>query len=100
MSVLETIVMVYGVVAGGSSLLEARRMARRGSSEDVSLSFLGMFVGGYALWLVYGLAIASLPLIVVNVAGVLAGAFTLALALRLRRPASSGEQETSSTRPW
>jgi uncharacterized protein with PQ loop repeat len=83
-SVLGTIVTVYGLVAGGSSLLQARRMVRRGTSEDVSLSFLGMYVAGYALWLVYGLTTGSLPLIIVDVAGVLAGTCTLALAVSLR----------------
>ena len=62
MIVLETIVRVYGLMAGGASLLEARRVA------------------------------------VVDVAGMLAGMFTLAPALRpLWRPAASGEYEASST---
>ena len=85
-SVLSTLVTVYGLAAGGSSLLQARRMARRGTSEGVSLSFLGMYVAGYALWLVYGLASGSVPLIIVDVAGVLSGTCTLALAFSLRRP--------------
>ena len=92
-SVLGTIVTVYGLIAGGSSLLQARRMARRGTSEDVSLSFLGMYVAGYALWLVYGLTSGSLPLIIVHVAGLLSGTCTLALALSLRRaPRSAGSR--------
>ena len=88
-SVLGTIVTVYGLIAGGSSLLQARRMARRGTSEDVSLSFLGMYVAGYALWLVYGLTTGSLPLIIVDVAGLLSGTCTLALAVSLRRRSES-----------
>ena len=65
-SILGMIVTVYGLVAGASSLLQARRMVRRGTSEDVSLSFLWMYVAGYALWLVYGLSVGSLPLIIVT----------------------------------
>ena len=65
-------------------------MARRGTSEDVSLSFLGMYVAGYALWLVYGLTSGSLPLIIVDVAGVLSGTCTLALALSLRPRRATG----------
>jgi uncharacterized protein with PQ loop repeat len=83
-SVLGTIVTVFGLMAGGSSLLQARRMARRGTSEDVSLSFLVMYAAGYALWLVYGLTSGSLPLIIVDAAGVLSGTCTLALAVSLR----------------
>ena len=100
-SVLATIVTVYGLTAGGSSLLQARRMARRGTSEDVSLSFLGMYVAGYALWLVYGLTSGSLPLIIVNVAGVLSGTCTLALALSLRprRATGAGDGLASPRQP-
>ena len=66
-------------------------MARRGTSEDVSLSFLGMYVAGYALWLVYGLTTGSLPLIIVDVAGVLSGTCTLALAVNLHGPGDPGD---------
>jgi hypothetical protein len=68
-----------------ASVIEIRRRGRRivaargaahgprGTSEDVSLSSLAMYVGGYTLWLVYGLAIGSVPLVMVDVVGVLAG---------------------------
>jgi hypothetical protein len=36
------------------------------------------------IWLLYGLSIASMPLIVVDVVGLLCGGATLAVALRLR----------------
>ena len=82
---LGAVVTGYGVVAGAASLLQARRMARRGTSSDVSLAFLGLYVAGYALWLLYGLAIGSLPLILVDAVGMLCGAATLGTAMLLRR---------------
>jgi MtN3 and saliva related transmembrane protein len=89
---LGAVVTGYGVVAGAASLLQARRMLRRGTSSDVSLAFLGLYVAGYALWLLYGLAIGSLPLILVDVVGMLCGAVTLGAAVLLRRrPARDGE---------
>ena len=89
---LGAVVTGYGVVAGASSLLQARRMLRRGTSSDVSLAFLGLYVAGYALWLLYGLAIGSLPLILVDVVGMLCGAVTLGAAVLLRRrPGRDGE---------
>ena len=83
---LSVIVTVYGLVSGASSLLQARQLVRRGTSSDVSLAFLGLYVAGYGLWLLYGLTIGSLPLILVNAVGLLCGAATLALAVRLPRP--------------
>ena len=83
---LSVIVTVYGLVSGASSLLQARRLVRRGTSSDVSLAFLGLYVAGYGLWLLYGLTIGSLPLILVDAVGLLCGAATLALAVRLPRP--------------
>jgi hypothetical protein len=47
---------------------------------------------GYAVWLLYGLSIGSLPLILVVAAGLLCGLVTLAITLSLRgsllRPSS------------
>ena len=59
-------------------------MLRRRRSCDVSARFFTAYVGGYAIWLLYGVSIASVPLIVVDVVGLLCGGATLAVALRLR----------------
>jgi uncharacterized protein with PQ loop repeat len=81
---LELIATLYGVVAAGAVLLQARHMLQRRRSCDVSARFFGIYAGGYAIWLVYGLSIASLPLIVVDLVGLLCGVATLGVALRLR----------------
>jgi uncharacterized protein with PQ loop repeat len=75
---------LYGVGAAACALLQARQMLRRGSSCDVSARFFATYVGGYAIWLAYGLSIASLPLILVDAIGLLCGGLTLAVALKLR----------------
>jgi uncharacterized protein with PQ loop repeat len=75
---------LYGVGAAAAALLQARQMLRRGSSCDVSARFFAVYAGGYGIWLLYGLSIASVPLILVDTAGLLFGAVTLAIALRLR----------------
>jgi uncharacterized protein with PQ loop repeat len=83
---------LYGFGASWSILLQARQMRRRRSSCDVSARFFGAYVGGYAIWLFYGLAIGSIPVIVVHAVGLGCGIVTLTtvLALRgsLRRPSS------------
>ena len=77
---------VYGVGGALSILLQARQMLARRASCDVSLRFLGVYVGGYAVWLLYGMSIGSVPIVVVHALGLVCGAVTLAIALRLRGP--------------
>ena len=77
---------VYGIGGGLSVLEQARQMRDRGSSRDVSLRFLATYVGGYAIWLLYGVSMQSVPIVAVNLVGLVAGAVTLSVALRLRRP--------------
>ncbi len=82
--VLAAVATLYGVAAALSILLQARQMIARGSSCDVSARFLATYVGGYAIWLVYGLSLGNVPIVVVDALGLVCGAVTLAFALRLR----------------
>ncbi len=59
-------------------------MLARGGSCDVSARFLAAYVGGYAIWLLYGLSLRNVPMIVVDALGLVCGAITLVVALRLR----------------
>src|ERR687897_3083653 len=89
---LGLIATLYGVGAAGAALLQARQVVRRGSSCEVSARFFATYAGGYAVWLLYGLSIGSLPLILVDAAGLLCGLVTLAITLSMRgsllRPSS------------
>ena len=79
---LATIATLYGVGGALSILLQARRVVRRRTSADVSLPFLATYVGGYAIWLLYGVSIASVPIVLVHALGLLTGTVTLAVAVR------------------
>jgi MtN3 and saliva related transmembrane protein len=81
---LAVVATVYGVVAALAALLQTRQMLTRRSSCDVSARFFAAYAGGYALWLLYGLSVGSVPLIVVDAVGLLCGGITLAVALSLR----------------
>jgi uncharacterized protein with PQ loop repeat len=83
-SVLAGVAIVYGVAASLSVLLQARQMLSRGGSCDVSARFLAAYVGGYAIWLLYGLSLRNVPIMVVDALGLACGGITLAVALRLR----------------
>ena len=82
--VLAAVATLYGVAAALSVLLQARQMLARGGSCDVSARFLATYVGGYAIWLLYGLSLRNVPIVVVDALGLVCGAVTLAIALRLR----------------
>ena len=82
--VLGGIATLYGVGGALSILLQARQMLARRASCDVSARFLATYVGGYAIWLLYGLSLGSAPIILVHAVGLVTGAVTLTVALRLR----------------
>ena len=77
---------VYGVGGALSILLQARQMLVRHASCDVSVRFLAVYVGGYAIWLLYGLSLGNAPIIAVHALGLVSGTATLAVAIRLRGP--------------
>jgi len=95
--IVGTVATVYGVLDALKTLLQ---MLARRSSRDVSAGFLASYIGGYAIWLSYGLATSSLPLIVVDTVGLLCGGLTLAVTLSLRgsliRPATWHSRNTTS----
>jgi uncharacterized protein with PQ loop repeat len=92
---LGTVATVYGVLGALKALLQARQMFVRRSSREVSARFLASYAGGYAIWLTYGLAAGSLPLIVVDTVGLLCAGLTLAVALSLRSSPLSALTKTS-----
>jgi uncharacterized protein with PQ loop repeat len=102
---LDTVATVYGVLGALKTLLQTRQMLARRSSGEVSAGFLASYAGGYAIWLAYGLSTGSIPLIVVDIVGLLCAGLTLAVALSLRgpliRPATwnSGKATSLSQRP-
>ncbi len=84
--VLGTAATLYGLGGALSVLLQARQMHVRGTSGDVSARFFAVYVGGFAIWLLYGLGIGDVPIILVHAVGLVCGTVTLAVALRLRGP--------------
>ena len=85
---LGTAATTWGVVGAASSLLQARKLARSQSADSVSVGFLAKYLGGYVAWALYGIAIGSTPLIVVDLIGTFASIVTLGTALRVRHVAT------------
>jgi len=68
---------------------------RSGSASDLSATMLAAFTGGVLLWLVYGVAVGSLPVVVAN--GVTLTLSGVLLFLRLRhavRPRRGDRRES------
>jgi uncharacterized protein with PQ loop repeat len=76
---------LIGLVAALSLLLQARRLALLGSACEVSIPVRVLALAGYAIWLGYGVAIGDVPLILVDLAGVVGAALVLRVTLALRR---------------
>jgi MtN3 and saliva related transmembrane protein len=77
----------WGVLMGVSPVLQIRRMVRQRSSRDVSIGYFLILLVGFGLWISYGIALRNLALIVPNAIALFIGVSTIAIALRLRRPA-------------
>jgi MtN3 and saliva related transmembrane protein len=77
---------VLGLVAGCCSTAafvpQVLKIWREGDTRAISLRMYVMRVAGFVLWLGYGFALGSLPLIVFNVLNLLLGGTVLALKLR------------------
>jgi len=74
----------YGVGAAGAALFQTRQLLETRRSCEVSARFFGVYAGGYAIWLAYGVSIGSMPLIIVDAIGVICATATLAIVLSLR----------------
>ena len=77
----------WGVLMGISPVLQIRRMLGQRSSRDVSVGYFSILLVGFGLWISYGIAARNLALIVPNTVALVIGASTVAIALRLRKPA-------------
>ena len=58
---------------------------RTRSAGDLSLGMLAVFTAGLVLWLIYGLATGSRPVIAANLATLVLAGAQVALTLRFRR---------------
>jgi MtN3 and saliva related transmembrane protein len=84
-TVLAILASGWGVVMGVAPVLQIRRILASGSSRDVSLGFLAVYVVGFLLWLAYGVALGNRALVLANLVSLVVGGATFAVALRFRQ---------------
>lgn len=82
--ILAVVAATWGVLMAISPMLQIRRMVVRRSSADLSLSYMGVLLIGFALWLAYGISISNWALIVPNLVALTVGFATVLVALRYR----------------
>ena len=83
-NILGAIATVYGVYGALAVLMQAHKMLIRHESCDMSLAYMASYVGGYAVWLPYGVLAHSFPLIIADSVGLICGIVTVAVAVSLR----------------
>ncbi|KAA0254539.1 hypothetical protein FBQ97_07395 [Acidobacteria bacterium ACD] len=86
---LAALVSIVGIATGAAYVPQAVRIWKRRSSDDVSLLTYLLFLGGQAVYLLYGIRFRQLPIVIgmaANMAGNLA-VISSALRFRSRAPA-------------
>ncbi len=83
-SVLAWLVSVVGVATGAAYIPQAVRIWKRRSSDDVSIVTYLLFLGGQAIYFIYGFRIHQWPLIVGMAANLAGSIAVIGTALRFR----------------
>lgn len=78
----EAIGFLAAVLTTLSFLPQALRILRTGDTAAISLSMYSLFTIGVGLWLVYGLAVGSAPVILANAVTLCLAGLILSLKLR------------------
>jgi MtN3 and saliva related transmembrane protein len=77
---------ILGMVAGCCSTFafvpQVLKIWREGDTRAISVRMYIMRVTGFVLWLAYGFALGSIPLIIFNIVSLLLGGTVLVLKLR------------------
>ena len=74
-----------GLIMAVAPTLQIRRMLRTGSSEDVSLGYLGLLCVGFVLWMAYGVALGNAAMMISNTASLTFMLLTISTAAVIRR---------------
>jgi MtN3 and saliva related transmembrane protein len=73
---------VAGVLTTTAFIPQVLKIWKTRSARDISLAMYAVFTSGVVLWLVYGLALGSLPIIVANVLTLVLALAVLVMKLR------------------
>ncbi len=82
MKLEEIIGYVAAILTTSSFIPQVFKTWKSRSTKDISLAMFIAFCAGVFLWLVYGILLASVPIIIANAVGLALGLIILALKIR------------------
>jgi MtN3 and saliva related transmembrane protein len=80
-------VSVVGIATGAAYVPQAVRIWKRSSSDDVSILTYALFLGGQAVYLLYGIRFHQTPIVIGMAANIVGSLAVILSALRFRRAA-------------
>jgi MtN3 and saliva related transmembrane protein len=80
-------VSVVGIATGAAYVPQAVRIWKRSSSDDVSILTYVLFLGGQAVYLLYGIRFHQTPIVIGMAANIVGNLAVILSALRFRKPA-------------
>lgn len=99
MTALAEVALVAGLVTAVVPFAQARRILRRRSSENVSLTWLCLYGAGCLVWIAYGISIASAPLVASQSVAAAGSAAATFLTIRWRRRTALARVDRPRGRP-
>ncbi len=78
---------VVGIATGAAYVPQAVRIWKRSSSNDVSILTYALFLGGQAVYLLYGIRFRQTPIVIGMAANIVGNLAVILSALRFRRAA-------------
>jgi len=76
---------VVGIATGAAYVPQAVRIWKRSSSDDVSILTYVLFLGGQAVYLLYGIRFHQTPIVIGMAANIVGNLAVILSALRFRR---------------
>jgi len=85
MSLLAVLATVFGLVGAIGFYIQAFKVLKRKSSEDVSIPSFIIFSLGMFFWLLYGLELKDSPLLIANTVGFIGGMLVVSSSVYYRK---------------
>jgi MtN3 and saliva related transmembrane protein len=92
-SALAAVAATWAVLMALGPVLQIRSIVRRRSSQGVSVGYFAILLVGFALWVAYGVASATVALVIPNTVAFVTALATIVVALRYRRGRTAREDD-------
>ena len=90
---IDTLGLIAGLLTTTAFIPQVVKIYRTKSGKDISARMFSLFSAGIVLWLVYGIALRSLPLILSNAVTLMLSLTIIALKIRYRRRGTGADRD-------